>query len=172
MNAVEQELDDDQEEKERSTESKQSSTQAAHFFVDTNILAYAYDQSEKRKRRICSELVRTAFEGESNAYVSNQILGELFLVLTKKVAKPLSKEKASTIVRGLIDSQKWKKVTYDHSTIRKVLDDVHNLNVPFWDLLIAETMKDTGVTLLYTKNTKDFSEIPWVSAVNPVAEKK
>jgi predicted nucleic acid-binding protein len=158
---------------EQPLEKRDSTTRGGpHFFVDTNILAYAYDQTEKRRRKICSELVRAAFEGESNAYVSNQILGELFFVLTKKVAKPLSNKKASMIVRGFIDSQKWRKTDYNHSTIRRVLDDLDNLNVSFWDLLIAETMKEAGVSLLYTENTKDFDKIPWVSPVNPMMMKR
>ncbi len=89
------------------------------FFVDTNILAYAYDQSEKKKRKICGKIVRAAFQGESNSYLSNQILGELFIVLTNKVAKPFSKEKACAVLRGFIDSPKWNKANYDHTTIRR-----------------------------------------------------
>ena len=94
-------------------------TDDKRHFVDTNILAYAFDQSEKKKRKICAKLVRAAFQGESNSYLSNQILCELFVVLTSKVAKPLSNEKASTIVRGFIDSAKWNKTNYDHTTVRE-----------------------------------------------------
>ena len=142
------------------------------FFFDTNILAYAFDQSEKKKRKICANLVRSAFQGESNSHLSNQILGELFVVLTKKVAKPLSKEEASTIVRGFIDSAKWKKVNYDHTTVRRALDDAENINVSFWDLLIAETMRDAGVIVLFTENIKDFGKVPWIKALNPIVPEK
>lgn len=141
------------------------------FFVDTNILAYAYDQSEKRKRELCSKLVRSAFEGEANLYISNQILAELFVVLTKKVARPLSRDKASVIVRGFIDSERWNKVNYDHLTVGRALHDQSSLDVPFWDLMIAETMKDAGVVHLYTENKRDFEKIPWIKTVNPIAAK-
>ncbi len=141
-------------------------------FVDTNILVCAFDQSEKKKRQICEKLVRTTFQGESNSYLSNQILGELFVVLTNKVAKPLSKEKASTIVRGFIDSLKWNKTNYDHSTVRRALADAETINISFWDLLIAETMRDAGVRVLLTENTKDFSKVPWIKAINPMTTQK
>ena len=156
-------------------ENSDAASATSSIFVDTNILAYAYDRSEKRKHGICQKLVRDAFEGESttNLCLSNQILGELFVVLTGKVARPLTKEHASTIVRGYIDSPKWKKVNYDHSTVRRVLDDKATIrNTPFWDLLIAETMKDAGVDTLYTENTKDFQRVPWVKAINPVGYSK
>lgn len=153
------------------TVDEKTSSTTAPFFVDTNILAYAYDNSEKRKRKICFKLVRAAFEGESSYCVSNQILGELFVVLTRKVAKPLSKQKAGTIIRGFIDSQKWNKINYDHSTVRRALDDITTMNVSFWDLLIAETMKDARITNLYTENTRDFRKIPWITAINPILKK-
>jgi predicted nucleic acid-binding protein len=142
------------------------------FFVDTNILAYAFDESEKRKREICANLVRAGFQGESNLYLSNQILGELFVVLTRKVARPLSKEKASTIVRGFIDSPKWSKMNYDHLTVGRALDYLENASISFWDLLLAETMRDAGVSTLYTENIRDFRKIPWINTVNPMISGK
>ena len=138
-------------------------------FVDTNILAYAFDQSEKKKRKICEKLVRDTFQGESNSYLSGQVLGELFVVLTKKVANPLSKEKASTIVSGFINSSRWKKINYDHTTVRRALIDAETINISFWDLLIAETMKDAGVNVLLTENIKDFDKVRWIKTINPIA---
>jgi len=138
------------------------------FFFDTNVLAYAFDQSEKKKREICSRLVRGAFQGESVCYLSNQILGELYVVLRTRVTNPLSKEQAGIIVRGFIDSPKWNKVNYDHLTVRRALSDGESINVAFWDLLIAETMKDAGVSLLVTENVRNFRKISWIKPLNPV----
>ena len=158
-------------------EQESTSASASHssriFFVDTNILAYAYDRSDKRKRAICAKLIRSAFEGESNFFVSNQILAELFVVLTRKVANPLSSEDAGTIVRAFIDSQKWTKINYDFMTVRRALDDARNMGAysSFWDLLIAETMRDSGVKTIYTENLRHFEKIPWVNAVNPMGRK-
>jgi predicted nucleic acid-binding protein len=41
------------------------------------------------------------------------------------------------------------------------------MRTPFWDIMIAETMKEAGVRDLYTENEKDFLEIPWIRVVNP-----
>ena len=73
-------------------------------FFDTNVIAYAFDRSDERKRQRCQRLVRLGFEGDLSSCLSNQVLGELFQVLTKKVGRPLSKKVAGTIVRGFIDS--------------------------------------------------------------------
>jgi len=137
-------------------------------FFDTNIIAYAFDRSDERKRQPCQRLVRSGFQGDLSSCLSNQVLGELFLVLTKKVGRPLSKKVAGTIVRGFIDSPRWKKLNYSHLTVRKALDDVGTMNASFWDVLIAETMRDSGVTRLYTENETDFRKIPWVEVLNPL----
>jgi len=135
--------------------------------IDTNILAYAYDKSEPKRRKICERLVRSGFEGEPGYCVSNQILGELYMVLTRKVAKPLPKEQASLLVSAFVESQNWGKLNYNHLTVKRALEDLMTINTSYWDILIAETMKEAGVRTLYTENEKDFLEIPWIKVVNP-----
>ena len=137
-------------------------------FFDTNVNAYAFDRSDERKRQPCQRLVRLGFEGDPSSCISNQVLGELFQVLTEKVGMPLSKKVAGTIVRDFIDSPRWKKLNYSHLTVRRALDDVGTINASFWNVLIAETMRDSGVTRLYTENETDFRKIPWVEVLNPM----
>lgn len=138
------------------------------FFYDTNILAYAFDDSDASRKKKCEELVRAAFQGESVCLVSNQVLSELFVVLTRHARRPLSREKASVIVNGFIDSSKWIKTNYTHVTVKKALLDLETINTSFWDLLIAETMKEAKVRTIYTENERDFAKIPWIRVVNPL----
>lgn len=139
--------------------------------LDTNILAYAYDKSDPRRRKVCEGLVRSGFEGESPYYVSNQVLGELYVVLTRKVAKPLPREEAGLIVSAFVESPKWGKLNYNQLTVKRALEDLRTINISFWDVLIAETMKEAGVSTLYTENAKDFRKIPWIEVVNPFVAK-
>ena len=137
-------------------------------FFDTNVLAYAFDESDEKRKKPCEKLVKAGFQGDAICYISNQVLGELFIVLTRHVTKPLSKEKASLIVRGLTDSTKWNKINYTHLTVKRVSDDLQTINTPFWDILISETMREAGVKTLYTENEKDFRKIPWIQVRNPM----
>ena len=138
-------------------------------FFDTNILAYAFDESDERRKEKCEAVVRAGFQGDNVCHVSNQILGELFVVLTRHARRPLSKEKAAVIVNGFVDSSKWIKINYTHLTVKRALLDLENINTSFWDLLIAETMRDAKVRTIYTKNERDFGKIPWVRVVNPLS---
>lgn len=137
-------------------------------FLDTNIIAYSFDRSQGRKREASRKLVKAGFDGKIRGFVSNQILAELFVVLTTRVGRPLSIKKAGAIVGGFTDSTEWTVADYDHTTVKRTVSDMESTRAPFWDLLIAETMREAGVRRLYTENVKDFAHIPWVDAVNPL----
>lgn len=136
------------------------------FLIDTNILAYAYDNSESRKREICSNLLKEIFNGKKEAFVSNQILAELFYTLTKNFKKPLDTKKAKLIVSLLIKSPNWRKVNYNHDTVDKAADLSQKFNIPFWDALIVSTMIENNIFTIYTENEKDFKKIPRLSVIN------
>jgi predicted nucleic acid-binding protein len=142
------------------------------LFFDTSIIAYAFDKSEPRKRAVCKDLVRRAFDGDVDGFVSNQVLAELFVVLTQKVAKPLSRERAGTIVKSFADSASWEKLDYGTGTVARTADDSVTIRNPFWDLLIAETMREGKVKKICTENVRDFQGIPWVEPVDPFMGKK
>ena len=138
------------------------------MFFDTNILAYAFDESDARRKEKCESLVRSGFQGDTISHVSNQVLSELFVVLTRHAKRPLSKEMAGVIVNGFVDSSKWIKMNFTHQTVKRALLDLDTINTSFWDLLIAETMRDAKVRTIYTENERDFAKIPWIRVVNPL----
>lgn len=136
------------------------------FFVDTNVLVYAFDESEKEKRIIASKVVEDITEGKEIGVISHQVLGELFTVLTKKIENPLQKENAQIIVNGFIDSVHWRKVNYSVHTVSKAIESSIKEKTSFWDSLIAETMLENKVYLILTENTKHF-KFKHIKAKNP-----
>lgn len=138
------------------------------LFFDTNIIVYAYDASEEKKREICASLLERVYEKEIVGIVSNQILGELFKVLTENIEKPISIEDARLIIEDIIDSDSWTKINYSQETVRRAIITVKLHKVPFWDAVIAETMKENGIFALYTENEKDFKKVPGIKVINPI----
>ena len=136
-------------------------------FIDTNILVYAYDLNEISKREKCSRIINSILRGEKRAYVSNQILAELFNVLTTNMKKPVDLEKSETIVKVLIESENFIKLNYNQQSVEKAIYYVKQFHVPFWDALIAATMAENNVFIIYTENEKDFKKIPGLKVVNP-----
>ncbi len=133
---------------------------------DTSILVYAYDKSEPEKREICSKLVKEVFDKEKVGYISNQILAELYFVLTEK--KGVSKEEAKIIVSNFVESDSWIKLNYDAETVNHAINSSKTIDVIFWYILISETMKENGIDTIYTENEEDFRKIPGIKVVNPL----
>jgi len=66
-------------------------------FLDTNILVYAYDSSTPEKQKIAQSILTQAVNNE-NAFVSTQVLGEFFTVITHKVKNSIGKDEALDII--------------------------------------------------------------------------
>lgn len=120
--------------------------------VDTNILVYAFDTAYPEKRKICREILIKVFEGRETIVVTNQILAEFVHTITQKIENPLNKEQTCAIIGALLTCAHCKILDY---TSEMVLHAVTSEN-PFWDALIAQTLKENNVTQLLTENTKDF----------------
>ena len=61
----------------------------ADTLVDTNIIVYAFDRDEPEKRKKALAAV-LALQNEGSATISNQILAEVFSVLSGKKTFPTS----------------------------------------------------------------------------------
>lgn len=94
-------------------------------------------------------------------------MSELFYVLTEKITKPLKRIVAAEVVRDYVMSDNWTKLNYSSATALKAAISASYYNSPFWDNLIAETMKENEISLIFTENDKDFRRIAGIKAVNP-----
>lgn len=135
------------------------------IFFDTNIICYAFDLAEPAKRKVCERLLYKVFTGEISGVVSNQVLGEVFSASVTKMRMPA--DKVAVVVKALILSEKWEKIDYTTRTVDRALDGYGSAGSHFWDLLIAETMKENGVARIITENEKDFGGIPGIRVTNP-----
>ena len=120
--------------------------------IDTNILVYAFDTAYPEKRKVCREILLKAFEGKETIVVTNQILAEFAHVVTRKIEKPLNKEETRAIVGALISCAHCNIFDYNSESVLHALTSAN----PFWDALIAQTLKENNITELITENTKDF----------------
>ena len=134
------------------------------FLVDTNILVYSYENGENIKKRKSLELIKQCFRGNMNLAVSNQNLAEFVYVTTKK--RKLSLQEAKVNVSDISNFVGFIKIDYSAETILRAIDIANEFKMPFWDSLLAATMRENGIFNIYTENAKDF-KMPWIKAVNP-----
>ena len=137
------------------------------LFFDTNIIVYAYDASEPAKQNTCNELLQKVYKKGIVGIISNQILGELFKGITENIEKPIGIEDAEMVIENIVDSDSWLKINYNQETVKKAILTLKLVKVPFWDAVIAETMKENGIYKIVTENEKDFKRIPGIKVTNP-----
>lgn len=137
------------------------------IFFDTNILVYAFDKSNETKRRKCAKLVGEVMAGMIAGCVSNQVLTEFYSVMTTKTRAMVSKEEVATLIDTISESEKWKKISYDHKTVVRAAYTANKFGMSIWDALVVETMKENGLSKIFTED-EDFSKVPGMRTLNPL----
>lgn len=139
---------------------------AENRLLDTNVLAYAYDVSEARRRAIAKGLLDDVWN-TGGGVVTLQNLSEFFFALTRKVQKPVPIVDAKTIVSDILRSSRWMVIDRNAGTVMKAMEIVESVRAPFWDALIAACMLEHGIEVIVTENEKDFRNIVGITVVNP-----
>ena len=134
------------------------------FLIDSNVLIYAYEKEESIKKDKAKKLLKECLLGIRLFAISSQNLAEFVSVITKK--DKLSADEAKNFVIKMSQFEGFKKINYSAETIVFALDFVQQFKMPFWDALLAATMRENGIFNIYTENAKDF-KMPWINAVNP-----
>ncbi len=134
------------------------------FLLDSNVLIYAYDKNEDKKRKIASNLLSSCFKKEKRLVLTNQILAEFSSIFLQKGKGDINLLKL--IINDILNCVEFIKLTYNERTILRALAIKEEFKIPFWDSLIIATMKENGIYNVYTENIKDFN-IAGIKAVNP-----
>jgi predicted nucleic acid-binding protein len=138
------------------------------FLIDTNVLVYAFDISEPRKRKKCKPIIERIFKGEEKGCISVQNLSEFYITITRKVEKPVREDKAEEIVRGIILSKNWRTLGMDENSILLAIEISRGLKISYWDSLIVAVMQQNNIRKIYTENEKDFKKVKWLEVRNPL----
>ena len=133
------------------------------FFVDTNLLVYAYDSSAGRKRKASSEILSLLWQHRTGI-LSTQVLQEFFASLTQKVRNPILPETAREIVSDLL---RWSLVVNDGKNILRAIDFQVKYHFSFWDSLIVQAAVTSRSQYLLSEDLQDGQVIESVTILNP-----
>jgi predicted nucleic acid-binding protein len=133
-------------------------------FCDTNILVYAYDNTAGAKHAQARTLVERLWREESGV-LSVQVLQELFVTLTSKVAAPL----AAHTARGLVaDLATWQVVEPGAADVIAAIDGAVRWQLSFWDAMIVTAAQRAGALVLWSEDLNDGQRFDGVTARNPL----
>ena len=136
------------------------------YFLDTNILVYAYDRSAGPKHRLAAQLMEACWENE-NGLLSIQVLQEFYVTVTRKIAAPLDAQTARQIVADLAQ---WRLHTPKASDLLQAIDLQQNHQLAFWDAQVIQSASCLGCTQLLSEDLNHGQRYGDVQVVNPFKE--
>ncbi|MCP9485496.1 MAG: PIN domain-containing protein [Gaiellaceae bacterium MAG52_C11] len=142
------------------------SAEGSRSFVDTNVLVYAHDASAGTKLDRARGLVGDLWRSREGC-VSVQVLQELFVTLTRRIATPLDSTTAATVVA---DYAKWTTHAPASGDVLAAIEIHERDGISFWDAMIARSAASLGCDLLYTEDLNAGQRYGGVLVVNPFAE--
>ena len=108
-------------------------------FLDTNILLYAYDPSDRKKQHIAHELVRKALAG--HILISTQVLAEYAAVLLHKISPPASAKHLKSVLNALAPIR---AIMPDGDMVRRAVEARAEYGLRFYDGMIVAAAEQGG----------------------------
>lgn len=132
-------------------------------FVDTNILVYAYDETEPERQAVAEKLLTDLID-DDRIRLSTQVMQEFYVTMTRKVGKPW---RPAEVLDLLDDLAVWPVVSADYGLVREAITLSVEAVISFWDALIVVAARQSGASTLYTEDLNHGQRILGVEVVNP-----
>lgn len=136
------------------------------YFLDTNLLVYAYDRSAGSKYNLAAQLVEKCWEYQ-NGCLSIQVLQEFFVTVTRKIASPLEHQIARQIVADLAQ---WHLHAPQADDLLQAMDLQHNYPLSFWDAQVVQSAASLGCKQLLSEDLNHGQTYGSVQVINPFKE--
>lgn len=117
-------------------------------FFDTNVLVYLFDEDSPDKQARAKKL----FEAQARSgkiVLSPQVLQEFYVTVTRKLARPLSREDALAAVTHL---NSFPVVPVDGSTVLRAINLHQSASLSFWDALIIQTALEANCKKIFSED--------------------
>ena len=133
-------------------------------FIDTNVLIYAHDVDAQDKHMAAKRVLLELWE-ERSGVLSMQVLQEFYINVTRKIARPISKESARQVVSNYsiwcVDT-----TPAEISTAFRIEDESR---IGFWDALIVASALKSGANRILTEDLNAGQKIAGIRIENPFA---
>jgi len=138
----------------------------SEVFVDTNVLLYAYDDTDPGKRDRARAWLTVCWQLRCGR-VSTQVLNEFYSNARRRFATAISAGDARAEVRRL---QQWRPWQIDQPTIETAWAIESRYNINYWDALMVAAAQHMGCASMLTEELQHGQIIDSVRVVNPFKE--
>ena len=134
----------------------------SEVFLDTNVLVYAFDTSDREKQaRALAVLAQ-----HPDATISTQVLLEWFAAVTRKLTPPMPPAAAQ---KGLESLAKLSVATADAELVVRAAQTSVEYQLSIWDAMVIEAAAIAGCRVLLSEDLNDAQVIRGVRVQNPFA---
>jgi predicted nucleic acid-binding protein len=137
------------------------------IFVDSNVLAYARDASEREKQPRAIEWMEHLWRSKAGR-VSVQVLQEFYVTVTRKLKPGLAPEAARADVRELMA---WHPTTLDARILEGAFEAEDRHRLSFWDALIVSAARAGACDYLLTEDLQDGQSFDGLVVIDPFRNK-
>lgn len=137
----------------------------AKVFVDTNVVVYVYDARSPHKQAIAAEWLQRLWQ-ERSGRTSIQVLNELYVTLTRKLAHAVRTEAAWDIVHALMA---WEPQPLDRELLVCAREVERRYRIGWWDSLIVGAAQLQDCTVLLSEDLQAGMSFDQVRVVDPFA---
>lgn len=135
------------------------------FFLDTNVLVYAFDTLEPVKRARSRALIESL---PAEAIVlSAQVVNEFYFTVTRRLRRPVPAAEAEEAVRGLSG---FRILPLDYRLSMAAMGLVRKHQLSIWDALIVESALDGRCRTLFSEDFQDGRKYGALKVANPFGD--
>jgi predicted nucleic acid-binding protein len=133
------------------------------MFIDTNILVYAHDADAGEKHAAAAKTVADLWESRDGV-ISTQVLQELYVALTRKVASSITRNTARRLIKNYLA---WDLVVNDGAILLHASEIEGNYRLSFWDGLIVAAAYAKNAAVILTEDLSHGQTIEGIRIQNP-----
>jgi predicted nucleic acid-binding protein len=132
-------------------------------FLDTNLIVYAFDDRNRSKQARAWRLLEEAGQ-DGRAVISTQVLQEFYVIVTRKLVRPLPEDEAEHALRLLA---RLPVVQVDTPMVLSAARMSRQERLSFWDALIVKAAIEGGCSELLSEDFQDGRKFGALSIRSP-----
>lgn len=134
------------------------------YFLDTNVLAYCFDDRAPQKQSRANELVREGLELRQ-AVISYQVVQEFINVALRNFEPKMPFDDVRQYCAGVL--RPLLAVSSSMALTHRALDVAERYRLPWYDCLLVAAALEARCDVLYSENWQHLQRIESLQIVNP-----
>jgi predicted nucleic acid-binding protein len=134
---------------------------AERVTLDTNLLVYAVDAREGRKREVAAQIIEAA--ATRDCPLALQVVGEFYAAAAAKLKLP-AKDAAARAAQLIAAFETF---GYSVHAVRAALEEAPRGRFSFWDSVLLAAAAEAGCTTIFSEDMADGARFGSIAIVNP-----